>query len=94
MKEQEKESEGQGLEHKRLLVIRDEVREMLDNPGWSHRGTIFNDLLERLGRSLEGAVDGFEIYRAQGGLKALMELQNSIIEASRYDEEEKYEDMG
>jgi len=74
-------------EHNYLLKVREEIQGLLAHPGWKHRSLIFNDLREEQGRLLEGAIDGFQLYRAQGALKVLASLQNQIIDASNYEEE-------
>ncbi len=84
---QDKSQEQKDKEY--LTKVREEVRELLVHPGWGHRSLVFNDLLEQQGRLLESAVDGYELYRAQGALRVLAELQNRIIEMSEEEEEEK-----
>lgn len=89
-KEMQELQEDQAAQEQDYLVkVREEVRELLAHPGWAHRSLVLNDLLEQQGRLLESGTDGFEIYRAQGALKVLSELQNRIIEMSRYGEEEE-----
>ena len=88
--EPQQSEEQQEASQRRKLA--QEVKDLFRQSGWEFRNRVFNDLLEAQGRSLEESVDGFELYRAQGGRRALLKLNNALVEASQYKEEKEDEE--
>lgn len=86
--------EPQGPSREQRLEVAAELRELLDSKGWAHRSQVWHQLRMRAARLLETSVEGYQVYRAQGALEALGELQNTIIEMAEYTGEGEEDEAG
>jgi hypothetical protein len=67
-----------------------EVKELLDSPGWVIYSRVFSQLLQEKTALLDDAVNGWEIYRAQGAISVLKSINEQVLDIARYKKEQEH----
>ena len=70
----------QALSQEDQEQVRDDLKDLVTSKGWAARCKLFNEILYPYELAKQQKTDLVDIYRAQGAVKALSDLHNTIVD--------------